>query len=99
MKDVDPENGINEECGFEGFLKLMRKKLNEPEMDEEMYEVFKTFDKDGKGYYEMEEMKEMMANYGEKLSDEEAKLLFKDFDLDGDGKIQFEDFIFMMMAK
>ncbi len=44
MKEINPESD-GEETDFEGFLKLMRRKLNEPEMDEEMFEAFKTFDK------------------------------------------------------
>ena len=45
MHDIDPIYAEKKETDFEGFLKLMRKKLNEPEMDEEMFETFKTFDK------------------------------------------------------
>ena len=42
--EIDP-NG-NGETNFEGFLKLMRKKLKEDaDLDEELYEAFKTFDK------------------------------------------------------
>jgi Ca2+-binding EF-hand superfamily protein len=60
MKSINPE-GDGSETDFEGFLKLMRKKLNEPEMDEEMFEAFKTFDKEGKGYYDVNEMREVLA--------------------------------------
>jgi len=44
-------------------------------------------------------MREVMAEYGERLTDEEALQLFRDMDSDGDGKITFEDFVLMMMAK
>ena len=43
MKEIDPKS--EGETDFEGFLKLMRKKLNEGEMDEELFEAFKTYDK------------------------------------------------------
>lgn len=98
MKSIGGGDGC-EETDFEGFLKLMRKKLNEPEMDEEMFEAFKTFDKEGKGYYDVNEMREVLAQYGEKLTEQEAQQLFRDIDLNGDGKIEFEDFVYMMMAK
>ena len=98
MKEIDPQS--QGETDFEGFLKLMKKKMQEgPEMDEELYEAFKTFDTKNRGYYDIEEMKEMMAKYGEKLTDREAELLFRDIDIDNDGKITFEDFVLMMMAR
>ena len=68
-------------------------------MDEELYEAFKSLDNTNRGYFDVQEMKEMMDKYGEKLSDEEADLLFKDVDTDKDGKVMFEDFILMLMAK
>lgn len=98
MKSINPESD-GQETDFEGFLKLMRKKLNEPEMDEEMFEAFKTFDKKGKGYYDVNEMRDVLEQYGEKLTLAEAQQLFRDIDMDGDGKIQFEDFVYMMMGK
>jgi calmodulin len=97
MKEIDPKS--EGETDFEGFLKLMRKKLNEGEMDEELFEAFKTYDKQGRGYYDINEMREVMAEYGERLTEEESLLLFKDIDSDGDGRITFEDFVLMMMAK
>jgi len=51
MKEIDPKS--EGETDFEGFLKLMRKKLNEGEMDEELFEAFKTYDKQGRGYYDI----------------------------------------------
>ena len=98
MKGINPESD-GQETDFEGFLKLMRKKLNEPEMDEEMFEAFKTFDKQGKGYYDVHEMRDVLEQYGEKLTLAEAQQLFRDIDMDGDGRIQFEDFVYMMMGK
>lgn len=97
MHEVDPEN--EGEVDFNGFLELMAKKMKEGEMDEELVEAFKTFDKNNKGYYTVEELKEVMHHYGEKISDEEVKLMFEETDLDHDGKVTFEDFVLMMMAK
>jgi Ca2+-binding EF-hand superfamily protein len=46
----------------------MGKKLNEPEMDEEMFDAFKTFDKQGKDFYEVNKMHDVLEKYGEKLT-------------------------------
>ena len=77
----------------------MAKKMKEGEMDEEMIEAFKTFDKNGNGFITIQEMKDVMHQYGEKLSDEDVQLMFEETDYDKDGKISFEDFVLMMMAK
>lgn len=59
MQEVDPEN--EGETDFNGFMELMAKKMKEGEMDEELVEAFKTFDKSNKGYYTINEMKEVMG--------------------------------------
>ena len=97
MTEVDPDN--EGEVDFNGFMELMARKMKEGEMDEELVEAFKTFDKGNKGYYTVEELKEIMVHYGEKLNDDEVKLMFDETDLDRDGKVTFEDFVLMMMAK
>ena len=102
MTEVDPTAAETQQTDFEGLMKLMRKKLSNEgggEIDEEMFEAFKTYDRQGRGYYDLQEMKEVMAEYGEKLSDREALELFKLIDQNSDGKITFDEFVLMMMAK
>ena len=56
MTEVDPTAAESKLTDFDGFLKLMRKKLNNEgggEMDEEMFEAFKTYDRQGRGYYDL----------------------------------------------
>ena len=56
MSEVDPSAAESKHTDFEGFLKLMRKKLNNDgggEMDEEMFEAFKTYDRQARGYYDL----------------------------------------------
>ena len=69
MKQIDPECGG--EMDFAGFLKMMTKKLKEQEaeMEEELLEAFKTFDADGKDYFNINDMKDFMEKYGEKVTD------------------------------
>ena len=48
MMELNPKSAETQQTDFEGFLKLMRKKLNADgggEMDEEMFEAFKTYDR------------------------------------------------------
>ena len=74
IKEVDKDS--DGEVDFKEFMILMAKKMKEGEMDEELFEAFKTFDKGGKGHFTREELKEVMASYGEKLGEEELGLMF-----------------------
>ena len=55
IREVDPNS--DGEVDFREFMELMAKKMKEGEMDEELYEAFKTFDKEDKKYFTMEELK------------------------------------------
>ena len=74
INEVDSDN--DGEVDFPEFMQLMAKKMKEGEMDEELVEAFKTFDKSNKGFFTVEELREVMIQYGEKLSDEDLKLMF-----------------------
>lgn len=41
-------------------MQLMAKKMKEGEMDEELIEAFKTFDKSNKGFFTVEELRDVM---------------------------------------
>uniref|UniRef100_A0A7C8YSG2 Calcium/calmodulin-dependent protein kinase n=1 Tax=Opuntia streptacantha TaxID=393608 RepID=A0A7C8YSG2_OPUST len=65
------------------------------ERDENLFEVFKYFDKDGNGYITRDELRQAMTEYGmgdEKTIDE----ILDDVDTDKDGTINFEEFVNMM---
>jgi calmodulin len=97
IHEVDPNN--DGEVDFREFMELMAKKMKEGEMDEELVEAFKTFDKSGKNYFTVDDLRNVMHEYGEKLTDEEIKLMFDETDMNKDGRVDFEDFVLMMMAK
>ena len=77
----------------------MARKMKEGEMDEELIEAFKSFDRDNNGFIVLEELMEILKSDGENLSDEEITLMFEEADEDGSGQITFEKFVKMMMAK
>ena len=76
------------EIDFSEFLTMMTSS-HHIDLDEEMKEAFKVFDKDGDGFISAAELKEVMKSLEEKLSDEEVKEMLTEADTDGDGKIGF----------
>ena len=76
MDEIVPGNGGT--IGFDGFLELMAKKIKETEIQDELKEVFKTFDREGKGYYNLEDLRAMVYQYGERMSDDDIKKMFQE---------------------
>ena len=52
--------------------------------------LFKVFDKNGDGMIDAEELKDIMANFGEKMSEDEIMDMIKAVDVNQDGKIDIE---------
>ena len=61
--------------------------------------AFKMFDKDENGYIEKDELKQMMAKLGEKLTDGEIDEMMKEADTDNDGRVNYNEFLAMMKPK
>ena len=80
----------NGEIDFEEFLQMMSKKIKDTDTEEEIRDAFRIFDKDGNGLISANELKQLMANLGEKLTDEELDEMMREADLNGDGHIDYE---------
>ncbi len=60
------------------FLNMMALKMKEANVEEEIVEAFRVFDKDGNGLISARELKHVMANMGEVMSEDEVQvMLFK----------------------
>lgn len=68
----------------------------EENAEEEMREAFQIFDSDGNGNISADELRQIMANLGEKMTQEEVEEMVKEADIDGDGQINYEEFVRMM---
>lgn len=75
---------------FEQFMQLMTSKASMKDIDDELMEAFKVFDKDGNGVISVAEMKEALKNIGENLTDVEINSILMQLDSNGDGEISYE---------
>ncbi|CAH3176449.1 unnamed protein product, partial [Porites evermanni] len=80
----------NGKIEFDEFLPMMCRKMKEVYLAEVLRETFKIFDKDGNGYINASELKELMEKLGEKLSDEQIEKMIAEADLDEDGKVSYK---------
>lgn len=63
---------------------------------EQLLEVFRSFDRDGNGYITAAELAGAMAKMGQPLTYKELRDMIKEADADGDGVISFNEFATVM---
>ena len=78
------------------FLHMMSKRISDTNLEEDILEAFKVFDKDGNGVISARELKVVMANLGETLTETEVEAMISDADMDGDGCINYAEFFAMV---
>merc|ERR1711892_90340 len=90
------DSNRNGEIEFEEFLSMITKKMKSGASDEEIKDTLRVFDKDCNGFISAAELRQALANLGEKLSDDELDEMIKEVDFDGDGQIDYAEFLSMM---
>lgn len=85
MKYID-NNVIN----FNHFLEITGHRVRHRDLEVEIREAFSVFDKDGNGYISLEELKQIMAQLGERVTDDELDEMMREADLNSDGLVDFK---------
>jgi Ca2+-binding EF-hand superfamily protein len=78
------------------MLPTYNERLGEKNVDQELSEAFRAFDKDGNGVISASELKNMMRSLGDKVTDEEIHNIMTEVDVNGDGVVSYEEFVMMM---
>ncbi|KAL7719563.1 Calmodulin [Entamoeba marina] len=81
-----------EKLDKETFLQLMSQKLQDPDSEVEIKSAFVTMFGD-KPKVTGEELKQMMMEFGERVTEDEADELIKDIGVDSNGEIDVKTFI------
>jgi calmodulin len=98
FREVDTDS--NGTIDFDEFCTLMsRNKMGTSSEEDEIFEAFKVFDKDGNGFISASELRQVMAGLGKKLTDEEVDDIIREVDINGDGQIDYSEFVKMMGYK
>ena len=97
IKNVDDINFEEGGIDFDEFIELMVK--HGTDINEEIVESFKVFDRNGDGLITEEELKITMDHLGDPMEEEDVKAMIEEADLDGDGKINLKEFQILMDKK
>ena len=83
---------------FEEFVDLMaRTNKTQDQMEEEIKNAFLTFDADGSGFIDREELVNVLTTMGDPVDEETINGMIAEADLDGDGKINYAEFTKIML--
>ena len=100
---VEIEEMIDEVCltdkksvDFKEFLGLMTRKVKDIEVEDELLEAFKVFDKDGNGFITLDELKDIIQRIEDGVQDTDIQDMLTEADEDKDGKLSFEEFVKIM---
>mmetsp|Transcript_19092 Transcript_19092/g.30272 ORF Transcript_19092/g.30272 Transcript_19092/m.30272 type:complete len:234 (-) Transcript_19092:67-768(-) len=94
MSSVD----INDdgEIDYEEFVQMMENRMFLPSNTMEYQDAFKFFDKNGDGFIDFTELKDVLLSLGEEFTEQDIQDMVDEADTTGNGKVDFDEFIKMM---
>merc|ERR1711868_225642 len=96
MEEVDKDKSGTVE--FDEFVDLMaRTNKTQEQMEEEIKNAFLTFDADGSGFIDRDELVNVLTTMGDPVDEETINGMIAEADLDGDGKINYAEFTKIML--
>ena len=69
---------------------MMARKFVEHDLQADVKQAFRMFDRDGSGTVSAGELRQVMMNLGEKLTEAEVDEMMREADIDGDGELNYE---------
>jgi calmodulin len=96
---MDVDSNEDGRIDFNEFMMIMHKRAKESDIEEELIEAFRIFDKEGEGRISCSEFRHIMLTLGERLSEDEVDEMIKEADMKGEGIINYKEFAKIMLSK
>jgi len=90
------------ELEFEEFTGLAAKFLGEEDaeaMQQELREAFRLYDKEGNGYINVSDLREILRALDDAVGEDELDEMITEIDTDGSGTVDFDEFLEMMTGE
>jgi len=98
IKEFDSDG--SGEIEFEEFAALIARFVADDEdtgaLEEELREAFRLYDKQGNGYINVSDLRDILRALDEKITEDELDEMIAEIDTDGSGTVDFDEFMEMM---
>lgn len=84
--------------GFDEFIILARRKIQEDEDERELKEIFRVLDKEKRGEVNTSELRWILKSLGDDLTEDDIDDMIADVDTDGSGWVDYDEFSKLMMG-
>ena len=84
---------------FNLFSQLAHKSHKQSDIEDDVINAFRVFDKNETGLITLNELKHIMTTTGDKLTEQEVNLMIREADVDSNNNINYEEFVRSMMAR
>jgi calmodulin len=93
--DADGKDAID----FPEFLALMSRQMRQSDIEEELKQTFRVFDRDGDGFIVAADLRTLLISLGLDSSAQVIRAMIAEADRDRDGKISFNEFRALALGK
>ena len=93
FEQIDTDN--SGEISFEEFVSIFKSEKQNNVLESTLREIFQSYDADGSGCIDCDELRLLMAQLGHDISEAVAKDMISQADQDGNGEIDFDEFVAM----
>ncbi|KRY66738.1 Troponin C, isoform 2, partial [Trichinella pseudospiralis] len=98
IKEFDTDG--SGEIEFEEFAALVARFVMQEDdsanMEEELREAFRLYDKEGNGYINVSDLRDILRALDENITEDELDEMIAEIDTDGSGTVDFDEFMEMM---
>jgi len=97
IKEFDSDG--SGEIEFSEFAALIARFVMEEDtsaLEEELREAFRLYDKQGNGYINVSDLRDILRALDEKITEDELDEMIAEIDTDGSGTVDFDEFMEMM---
>ncbi|KAK8871001.1 hypothetical protein M9Y10_008914 [Tritrichomonas musculus] len=90
IREVDADG--KDKIDFLEFLALMSRQMRQSDIEDELREAFKVFDREGDGFITPQNLRTLLISLGLDSSAEVIRRMIREADKNNDGKIDFNEF-------
>jgi len=97
IREVDADG--NDNIDFTEFLALMSRQMRQSDIEDELREAFRIFDRDNDGFITPQELRSLLISFGLDSSPEIIRRMINEGDRNRDGKIDYAEFRALALGK